>query len=154
MLEELFDTLEDYSSHLIKASWDALSSRLVLFGCSSRDTRVTGTPKGVVRVKRSFEPEAVFGRAPQGSRSCKRKGEAMASNLYTSDGLQPTPGKGRGRFERESSDHMSFFCQFAFFPKVHAFRPWFSIRAGWKCFWFGRSTMIMTACRSSCWESL
>lgn len=30
--EELFDTLEDYSSHLIKASWDALSSRLMLLG--------------------------------------------------------------------------------------------------------------------------
>ncbi|CAK9022859.1 unnamed protein product [Durusdinium trenchii] len=28
---ELFDTLEDYSSHLIKASWDALSSRLVQY---------------------------------------------------------------------------------------------------------------------------
>lgn len=30
--EELFDTLGDYSSHLIKASWDALSSRLMLLG--------------------------------------------------------------------------------------------------------------------------
>eukprot|EP00434_Breviolum_minutum_P041127 symbB.v1.2.036582.t1/scaffold5198.1/size29900/2 len=28
---ELFDTLEDYSSHLIKASWDALSSRLMQY---------------------------------------------------------------------------------------------------------------------------
>lgn len=30
--KELFDTLEDYSSHLIKSSWDALSSRLMFLG--------------------------------------------------------------------------------------------------------------------------
>ena len=30
--KELFDTLEDYSSHLIKSSWDALSTRLMLLG--------------------------------------------------------------------------------------------------------------------------
>ena len=34
--QELFDTLEDYSSHLIKSSWQALSSRLARLGVQAR----------------------------------------------------------------------------------------------------------------------
>ncbi|CAL1149002.1 unnamed protein product [Cladocopium goreaui] len=46
---ELFDTLEDYSSHLIKSSWDALSSRLMQY--------LSDLPKGA---RDDSRPPAVF----------------------------------------------------------------------------------------------
>lgn len=40
---ELFDTLEDYSSHLLKSSWQALITRLMSFLARLRDSNIIGS---------------------------------------------------------------------------------------------------------------